>query len=143
MIHADNEKTITLPSELKKFGIALALIESLCIIFYGFTGHYDNQTKDNFRYGLWADVNIMAFIGFGLLMTFHKQYFYSAVGYTLMIGAVSFQYYPIWQLLWEYIWNPHIEFKMRLNTASLISSSFCTDSILISFGAIIGKVTPF
>lgn len=90
MLPPDNSKVVSTPHELKKFGILLAIVEVFCLIFYGFTADYDSTTLDNFRYDLWADVNIMAFIGFGLLMTFHKQYFYSAVGYTLMIGAVSF-----------------------------------------------------
>ena len=138
------EITTKINKEKIKFGLLLALLELTFLFFYYFFCTYSKTTDNNFRYSLWADVNIMAFIGFGLLMTFHRQYFYSAVGYTLLIGSITFQLYPIWQLIWSVTLKRSTDsFEIRYDTAVLIACSFCTDSTLIAFGAIIGKVSPF
>ena len=41
---------------------------------------------------VFQDVNVMIFVGFGFLMTFLKKYGYSAVGYNMLISAVTIQW---------------------------------------------------
>ena len=46
----------------------------------------------SYFFSVFQDVNVMIFIGFGFLMTFLKKYGYSAVGYNLLISAVTIQW---------------------------------------------------
>ncbi|KAH7951541.1 hypothetical protein HPB52_010288 [Rhipicephalus sanguineus] len=64
---------------------------------------------------VFQDVNVMVFIGFGFLMTFLKRYGFGAVGFTLLIAALSIH---------------------------LVGAEFAAASVLISFGAVLGKTSP-
>ncbi|KAL4442858.1 hypothetical protein ABPG74_010747 [Tetrahymena malaccensis] len=133
-------------SEQKKFALAIVLIEIFCVIIHGCVADYDNDTDlpDNAaRYPMWQDINVMIFVGFGFLMTFLRTYQFSAVGYTFVIGAVSFQLYPIWEAIWKCAFDLDAPFKIHFNTLTLMTSSFCAGAILITFGGIIGKVSGF
>ncbi|EGR32909.1 rhesus type c glycoprotein, putative [Ichthyophthirius multifiliis] len=129
--------------EQQKFMTLLVIIEIFCIIFHSVCGQYKTNDFQSYKYPQWQDVNVMIFVGFGFLMTFLRRYNFGAVAYTFLIGAISFQLYPIWELFFERIWDSDHEFKINMNVSLLILSSFCSGSILIAYGAIIGKVTPF
>ncbi|KAK8767259.1 hypothetical protein V5799_005960 [Amblyomma americanum] len=63
-----------------------------------------NAPKDNSidkYYPMFQDVNVMVFIGFGFLMTFLKRYGYGAVGFTLLIAALSIQWAVIMRGVWH------------------------------------------
>lgn len=119
------------------------LIEIFCIIFHAIAGHYDSKTDDMFRYSLWQDVNVMIFIGFGFLMTFLRRFSFGAVAFTILIGGMAFQIYPIWEMFWECIWDPNLPFQMHMNPKRLILSSFCAGSVLIAYGGVIGTISHF
>lgn len=66
--------------EQKKLAIIVLFIELFCIIFFSIAGSYETTTMDSARYPLWQDINVMIFVGFGFLMTFLRNYQFSAVG---------------------------------------------------------------
>ena len=90
--------------------------------------------------------NIYRFIGFGYLMTFLKWYGLGAVCFTMLITAVGLQWYlftdSFFQQLYNIGDNAHWEY-MEVNIHSLINALFGISSVLISFGALIGKITPY
>ncbi|XP_069766982.1 ammonium transporter Rh type C-like isoform X3 [Narcine bancroftii] len=82
----------------------------------------------------------MVFVGFGFLMTFLKRYGFGGVGFNFLIAAFSLQ----WALLMQG-WFHSLDFsdgKIKIGLESLINADFCAASVLISFGAILGKVSP-
>ncbi|KAL3224661.1 hypothetical protein MRX96_026457 [Rhipicephalus microplus] len=52
-------------------------------------------------HAVFQDVNVMVFIGFGFLMTFLKRYGFGAVGFTLLIAALSIQWAAIVRGVWH------------------------------------------
>uniref|UniRef100_A0A8C2DSB1 Ammonium transporter Rh type A n=1 Tax=Cyprinus carpio TaxID=7962 RepID=A0A8C2DSB1_CYPCA len=79
----------------------------------------------------------MIFIGFGFLMTFLKRYGFSSVGINLLLAAFGLQ----WGLLLQNIWHMH-EGKIRVSIDRMINADFSTATVLISFGAVLGKTSP-
>uniref|UniRef100_UPI00398E70D9 ammonium transporter Rh type C-like 2 n=1 Tax=Pristiophorus japonicus TaxID=55135 RepID=UPI00398E70D9 len=93
-----------------------------------------------FRYPSFQDVHVMIFVGFGFLMTFLKRYGFGSVGFNFLIAAFSLQ----WALLMQG-WFHSLDFsdgKIKIGVESLINADFCAASVLISFGAVLGKVSP-
>ncbi|KAH6931635.1 hypothetical protein HPB50_026144 [Hyalomma asiaticum] len=99
-----------------------------------------NAPKDNSiekYYSMFQDVNVMVFIGFGFLMTFLKRYGFGAVGFTLLIAALSIQ----WAAIVRGVWHARKGWIL-VDVLSLVGAEFAAASVLISFGAVLGKTSP-
>lgn len=102
-----------------------------------------NQGSNTQAYNMFIGVEIMMFVGFGYLMTFLKWYGLGAVGFTLLVTAIGLQ----WSLFTEsffsqamneaYSWH-----EVHINMYSLLNALYSISSVLITFGAIIGKISP-
>jgi len=46
----------------------------------------------SFNFTVYQDVQVMVFVGFGFLMNFLRKYGYSAIGLTMIVGAVAIQW---------------------------------------------------
>ncbi|KAM6185141.1 ammonium transporter Rh type A [Rhynchocyon petersi] len=130
---------------LMAIGLELAMI----ILFHLFV-HYESQeitphhntstsTKEKFfeLYPLFQDVHVMIFIGFGLLMTFLEKYGFSGVGINLIIAALGLQWGTFVQGI-LHSWGK----KIHIDIKSMINADFSTATVLISFGAVLGKTSP-
>jgi len=95
--------------------------------------------KIQHTYPFFQDVHVMIFIGFGFLMTFLKHYSWSAVGINFILGAWVIQIAIIFNRLWFMIakneWG-----KIEINMETLVDADFTAGSILIAFGAVLGKL---
>ncbi|XP_046352989.1 ammonium transporter Rh type A-like [Haliotis rufescens] len=91
-------------------------------------------------YGNFQDVNVMIFVGFGFLMTFLKRYGYSSVGLNFLVAAFAIQWTTIIRGLL------HIDIttgeKFKLYVQEMMSADFSAAGVLISFGALLGKISP-
>jgi ammonium transporter Rh len=121
----------------------------LFIGYYLFTDYSNEATGTingsvsndiNKYYPFFQDVHVMIFIGFGYLMTFLKKYAFTSVGYTFLIGSFIIQYSILVNGLFHNIFMNHYE-KIYLNIESLITGDFTVGAILISFGALLGKLS--
>ncbi|XP_068135087.1 ammonium transporter Rh type A isoform X2 [Hyperolius riggenbachi] len=83
------------------------------------------------------DVHVMIFVGFGFLMTFLKQYGFSSVGFNFLIAALGLQ----WGILMQGFWHLH-NGKIEVDITKMINADFSTATVLISFGAVLGKTSP-
>uniref|UniRef100_A0A674E7W4 Ammonium transporter Rh type A n=1 Tax=Salmo trutta TaxID=8032 RepID=A0A674E7W4_SALTR len=86
---------------------------------------------------MFQDVHVMIFIGFGFLMTFLKRYGFSSVGLNLLLAAFALQ----WGLLVQGLWHLD-EGKIKVSIFKMINADFSTATVLISFGAVLGKTSP-
>ncbi|KAE8286622.1 Ammonium transporter Rh type A Erythrocyte membrane glycoprotein Rh50 [Larimichthys crocea] len=86
---------------------------------------------------VFQDVHVMIFIGFGFLMTFLKRYGFSSVGVNLLLAAFGLQ----WGLLMQGLWDLD-DGKIKINISKMINADFSTATVLISFGAVLGKTSP-
>ncbi|XP_053350962.1 ammonium transporter Rh type B [Clarias gariepinus] len=132
------------------------ILEVILIILFGALVEYDEDTdakkwnKNNhthtqdmendfyYRYPSFQDVHVMIFIGFGFLMTFLQRYGFSSVGFNFLIAAFSLQ----WATLMQGFFHGMHNGKIHVGVESMINADFCTGSVLISFGAVLGKTSP-
>ncbi|XP_010629411.1 ammonium transporter Rh type A isoform X1 [Fukomys damarensis] len=88
-------------------------------------------------YPLFQDVHVMIFVGFGFLMTFLKKYGFSSVSINLLIAALGLQ----WGTIAQGLIQSHGQ-KFHIGIKEMIKADFSTATVLISFGAVLGKTSP-
>ncbi|CAH1796620.1 unnamed protein product [Owenia fusiformis] len=129
----------------------LSLFQILFVILFGIFVEYDSdaQPKHGSRghdslplstgptYGMFQDVHVMIFIGFGFLMTFLKRYGYSAVGLNMLVAAFVLQ----WATLIIGFFHLNERNMIVVNMETLLTADFAAAAVLISFGAVLGKVS--
>ena len=93
-------------------------------------------------YPMFQDVHVMIFVGFGMLMTFLHKYGFSSVGLNFFIAAVALQVALFWNAFWHNAVHGDWSHKITLDVKALITGDFGAGAVLISFGALLGKVTP-
>ncbi|ROL55278.1 Ammonium transporter Rh type A [Anabarilius grahami] len=136
-----------------KFPILALILEAMTIVLYALFVVYDtgdahdgsHHAEENSThsggpmtlYPMFQDVHVMIFIGFGFLMTFLKRYGFSSVGINLLLAAFGLQ----WGLLLQNMWHMH-DGKIKVSIESMINADFSTATVLISFGAVLGKTSP-
>lgn len=138
-----------------KFPILALVLEIITIILFAVFvvyddgksshGHDDKDHSNNTHhepapmelYPMFQDVHVMIFIGFGFLMTFLKRYGFSSVGVNLLLAAFGLQ----WGLLMQGIWHLD-DGKIKVSIFKIINADFSTATVLISFGAVLGKTSP-
>lgn len=81
------------------------------------------------------------FIGFGYLMTFLKEFGIGAIGFTMMITVVGMQWSLFTELFFYQLYhNQHEAYSFGIY--QMIEALYAVAAVLITFGGIIGKVTP-
>ncbi|XP_031290421.1 ammonium transporter Rh type A [Camelus dromedarius] len=88
-------------------------------------------------YPLFQDIHVMIFAGFGFVMTFLKKYGFSSVGINLLIAALGLQWGTLVQ---GYLYSNGK--KTRVGIRNMINADFSAATVLISFGAVLGKTSP-
>lgn len=102
-----------------------------------------SSTLGNQRYPAFQDVNVMMLIGFGYLMTFIRSYAWSAISYTFLINAFITQYYILFSPFWhKVLHNDFSDLTIKIDVVTLITCSYAVASVLVTFGALIGRVGP-
>ena len=129
-------------SKLAAIGIGLFQI-LLTILFAASSSYIDMMAPANFTsaYNMFLGVEIMMFIGFGYLMVFLMQYMVGALGLTMLITVLAMQWGLLTERFFEqvYHWDfVNFGFTMQNMTQSL----YAVGAVLISFGGVIGKVSP-
>jgi ammonium transporter Rh len=130
------------------------LLEIVVITLYGVFTKYDvdgdplaadqfgkHSEKTTARYyAFYQDIHVMIFIGFGFLMTFLKSYSWSAVGFNFVIAAWVLQISMLLLGFWTRVFNGQWVGKIEWNLEMLINMDFRAATVLISFGAVLGKL---
>lgn len=127
------------------FCVSVFLAQCALILIYALWLDYEQDSSalsNSLRiYGYFRDVNIMIFFGFGFLMTFLRRYGYSAIGYTFLVSALVAQWSVPIQGWFESI-NEDFHDRYKVGIVQLVNGLFCAGAVMISYGAILGKVTP-
>lgn len=130
----------------------LVLLEVAMLILYATVVDYAEEVgaQNDFdggqltiRYAFFQDVHVMIFIGFGFLMTFLKKYGFGALGFTFMIASFCIQWGMLVVGFWHRVHEDEWDHDLKLTLENLITGDFAAGAVLISFGAVIGKVNPF
>lgn len=128
----------------------------ILIIAYGAGTDYSELSNSNAMgqgglqvssiYREYIDIHVMIFIGFGYLMTFLRSYMYGALSLNFIVGVFAI----LWGIITCGVFNQLIVGegeesaldKIHLDIESLIIGDFSAAAALISFGAVLGKVSP-
>ena len=102
----------------------------------------EDRAKDEVQtyYPLFQDVHVMIFVGFGFLMVFLKNHSWTSVGYNFLIGAYVMQITILIVGFWHQVFEGQWQI-ISLDITSLIVADFGAAAVLISFGALLGKVS--
>ena len=129
------------------FYILLLITQIIAAIFYGvFHDHISDPVNDTRaaavlgsanRYPVFQDIHIMVFVGIGFLFAFLKRYRLSGVTEVFWLAAISVQYYFLWNALFFGAWKTYDHFFT--STIDLIKGEFCAISMVVAFGALVGK----
>jgi len=98
------------------------------------------------KYPFLADVHMMVFVGFGFLMMFLKRYSNSSLGLNFFISVECVQ----WSILVNSFFHQLREsfednykwHKVPLDVPELVEGDFAAASVMITFGAVLGKTSP-
>jgi ammonium transporter Rh len=143
------EEKVQQPVQVRFALVALAF-ELLIVILYGAFVDYaptvdaqnDGLSGEVPRYyGLYQDVHVMIFIGFGFLMTFLSKYGFGAVGLNFLLAAMSIQWGMLLVGIFHWIHVGHKD-TIGLSMTTLIEGDFAAGAVLITFGAVLGKTSP-
>jgi len=119
-----------------KVGITIAAVQVIFAVFlslffsYADVGEYTTE-----KYIIFRDIMVMLLLGFGYLMTFLHLYGLGAVGLTMLLTVVNMQC----NIMVEGLLTSDFQISMD----SIINAEFSAATLLISFGALIGRATPF
>ncbi|UJR29823.1 hypothetical protein I4U23_017366 [Adineta vaga] len=139
------------------FPFGLVVFQSVFIVLYAVHAEYGYQHDESesyakshnsapaegeveFYYSFFQDVHVMMFIGFGFLMTFLRRYSFSSVSFNFLVAAFVLE----WAILIRgYVFEWNVDKKsFVVDVKSLLHADFVCASILISFGAVLGKTNP-
>ncbi|RLN66270.1 hypothetical protein BBJ28_00023847 [Nothophytophthora sp. Chile5] len=140
------------------FALSLAVFEVICLVF--FAVHFDTANPMNTKisttasdevaenpgrhesyYAMYMDVHVMIFVGFGFLMTYLRKYSLSAVSLNFVVAVMSLQWGIIMVTMAHQIGEGDYPTKI-IDVPTLINADFAAGAVLISFGAVLGKITP-
>ena len=128
-------------ASLRKTAIGLLVFQLLMMILWG------NLTTESFIeqeffgevYNMYLGVEFMIFFGFGYLMTFMSKYGLGAVGFTMMIACIGIQYGILVEGFFKNMYHGSWGY-VKVDMYSFMDSLHQIATILISYGAVIGKV---
>lgn len=145
-------------NEYKKFATVVGVFELVVIVLYALFVVYpaSDSSFNDVQYIFFLHVTIMMLVGFGYLMTFMGNFGLSAVGLTFCITAISIQWCILTGRFFASVSNnadyPEIVIggpdatgywpPVQLDINALLQGDFAAAAVLISFGALIGKITP-
>ena len=145
-------------SEPTYIGKLFVILQLIFVMFFCFCTTYTTIEYDVKEYIVFRDIMIMLLLGFGYLMTFLKYYGLSAVGFTMMLSILSMECNILIEFSVRYIYynclggssdedgtevdENDTTFPVPISMSTIIDSQFAAATLMITFGAIIGRATP-
>ncbi|NXQ27296.1 RHBGB protein, partial [Alaudala cheleensis] len=91
-----------------------------------------------FQQPRFQDVHIQVLLSFGLLVAFLGRYGAGSVATSILIITFAIQ----WAVLIQGFFYFFLNGKIYVGAQSIVSADFCTAAVLISTGAVLGRVNP-
>jgi ammonium transporter Rh len=125
--------------------LLLVLIEVGIILCYKWYTKYNDflGITSLTDYSSLQDINIMVFVGFGLMMASSKRNSYNAIGYNMLAGAFALQMAILWNPFFEQVIDGSDVEKINLNIDSIVRGLFTACSVVISLTAVMGRLNYF
>lgn len=137
------------------------IIETILILFIGLVFKYDMRLKPELSiinneisedlessagydfdtyYGIFRDINIMVFIGFGMLHTLYTNYAKTSISINALTIALSVQIGLISNSLWENAFKEKWRYGI-INFITYIKAIMNASTVIISLGCVLGKLS--
>jgi ammonium transporter Rh len=119
--------------------------QAVLLSFFLVGTKYSDNDFNVKEYIAFRDIMAMLLLGFGYLMTFLKTYGLGAVGFTMMLSILSMELNIAVELFVRFLHGESGEdtsFPMPISMATLIDAEFAAATLMISFGALIGRASP-
>jgi ammonium transporter Rh len=123
----------------------LLLVQVIFFLFFVCGTTYPEEEYSVKEYIAFRDIMAMLLLGFGFLMTFLKSYGLGAVGFTMILTVLSMQANIPMELGLRYLKGETGEdtsWPLPLSMTTLIDAEFSAATLLITFGALIGRASP-
>ena len=90
------------------------------------------------------DLQVMVFVGFGFLYVFLRAHSWASIAFNWLAGSWAFLIGILWLEFWSRVFSSNFEHnKIKLDIKMLVEGSFCAASILIAYGAVLGKLNAY
>ena len=149
----------TLSDVPKTFSYLFGMAQAIIIILYFAFADYDAHSSPSVSaskaagaaeissiYGMWQDIHVMIFVGFGFLMTFLRSYGFSSITLNFLTGVYAIQWGILVTGFFALAFANKGEglghAKIPLNVGQLVEGDFAAAAALISLGACLGKSSP-
>lgn len=136
---------VRLPALLLVFEVVIVTLYTFFVTYDDDANakHQSNVTKpmENalYRdYPVFADIQVMIFLGFGCLLAFFRLYGFGGMVFNFLTATFAIQ----WAILIQGYFQFFREGKIHLGVVNLINAEFACAVVLISFGAVLGKTSP-
>jgi ammonium transporter Rh len=146
---AAHGKSLFVPN---RFAAYAGLLQAALIAIFATTTSFNPLVDEDggalgVRYAMYQDVHVMMLVGFGFLYTLLRRYAWSGVSInffiTVLVIQISLLTNGFFALLHA---NPSQPGAARggvpLSVGALINADFSAATVLISFGALLGRVSP-
>ena len=115
---------------------------ALLILFLSITSYDKFSGYSHQEYVIYRDIMVMLLLGFGYLMTFLRKYGLGAVGLTMMLTVLAMQLNVFAESFARFLYGKADRLPLALELPSLIDGEFSAATLLISYGAVIGRASP-
>ena len=124
--------------------LIIGFIEIVIIIILAFLFYYKIKFKENdilnYNYGLLRDMNIMVFIGFGMLHSILRRNSWISITINMLIIAFSVQFALFFNFLWKKAFKEDW-LDENFDFIYLMKAIFISSSVLITLGCLLGKLS--
>ncbi|KNC84681.1 hypothetical protein SARC_03115 [Sphaeroforma arctica JP610] len=129
--------------DIKQFTVLTVAWQIIMLVLYAVWIDYE-ETNDMGIYPYFRDTSIMVFFGFGFLMSFLRHHGFSSITWTLLFSVMAAEWGILLELFFIEIDKYDASFDTRrgLDIHVIIGGLFAAATVMISFGAVLGKVTP-
>ncbi len=123
--------------------LIMLLVFALAVSFPNDTGAASNAAAAaQTFYSFYTDIALLVLVGLGFLMTFLVKYAYSALGFTLLLTAFTLQWTILVVGFFRQVTAGTFSY-IPLTFPTLLDGMYGVVAILVSFGALAGKLSPF
>ena len=146
---AAHGKSLFVPN---RFAAYAGLLQAALIAIFATTTSFNPLVDEDggalgVRYAMYQDVHVMMLVGFGFLYTLLRRYAWSGVSINFFITVLVIQIALLSNGLFALLHaNPSQPGAARggvpLSVGALINADFSAATVLISFGALLGRVSP-
>ena len=121
--------------------IEILIIIILAVFFENKNIEFKIDKYDNFDYGLLRDMNIMVFIGFGMLHSILRRSSWISISINMLILSFSIQLSLFFNFLWKKAFIEDMNNNETFNFLYLMKAIFISSSVLITLGSVLGKLS--